>query len=60
MSSAIKTAADARRKIIVGGAVEAAVAGGDIEPELLERVINQFVTRTRERKFMELDLPPET
>ena len=35
--------ADARRKFIVGGAVEAAVTGGDMEPELLERVLNQYV-----------------
>lgn len=47
---------DARRKFIV----EAAVAGGDMEPEFLERVLNQYVTKARERKFMELDPPPET
>ncbi len=51
---------DARRKFIVGAAVEAAVAGGDMEPELLERVLNQYITKARERKFMELDPPPET
>lgn len=52
--------ADARRKTTVGAAVEAAVAGGDMEPALLERCLNQYVTKRRERQFMELDLPPET
>lgn len=48
---------DARRKIITGGAMIAAVRDGMVSQALLAHVLNRYVTGKNEREFMEL--PPK-
>lgn len=46
---------DARRKIITGGAMLAAVRDGMVSQALLAHVLNKYVTRKSEREFMGLE-----
>ena len=47
---------DARRKIITGGALLAAVRDGMVSQALLAHVLNRYVTRQSEREFMGIEL----
>ena len=45
---------DARRKILIGGALISAVQAGKVSEELLGGVLDEFVTKERDRAFLGL------
>ena len=47
--------ADARRKILVGSAVAAAVRAGVMSEEMFGRILDEFVTNEKDRVFLGLD-----
>ena len=47
---------DARRKIIIGGAVIAAVRAGKLKKEWLEDLLDVWVTREKDRDVLGLDV----
>lgn len=47
--------ADARRKILVGSAVAAAVRAGVLSEALFGQILDEFVTNEKDREFLGLD-----
>ena len=45
---------ETRRKVLVGAAVLKAVEAGEIKQEQLEAILNRYLARENDRKFMEL------
>lgn len=50
---------DARRKILVGSALVAAVEAGRVSETLFGQIIDEFVTKVKDREFLGLGLREE-
>ena len=45
---------DTRRKIVIGGAIEAAIRNGDLDQNKLNAVLDRYVTAERDRRLFDL------